>query len=76
MLLFKHRVEDYVDSTSGYQSMADTSMDVASGINKVPDEATHPLLLLHEYCVSPLDVDHFICLFRHTKEKLLLSQPP
>lgn len=54
----KNRIEEYVDSTSGYHSQY-------SSVHR-----EHSALLLHEYCVPPYDATFFLAMFNFTKSKL------
>jgi len=53
---YKHRVEEYVDSTSGYGTMTETSSDSP--------------MLLHTYRAQPADMQYFITMFNFTKSRL------
>lgn len=76
-LLNKHRVEDYVDSTtSGYQSAGPTDAIFNPNTSATSATSAHyyscndSTLLLHEYSVPSLDADHFLNLFTYTKKRL------
>lgn len=59
-------MEDYVDSTSRYQTGSSGSTEAYDSSGG----SIQYMSLLHEYCVPGQDIDYFIHMFDFTKENM------